>query len=110
MGAYCGEIKKTFKINKLDLATIPAEDLVFEYKDLLHYDGSAKKPAVKVLWGSYLTEGLDYTVSYKNNVNPSISISDPKKKPAIVVSGKGTSPEKWKKYLSSTRSICMTPI
>ena len=89
MGAYCGEIKKTFKINKLDLATIPAEDLVFEYKNLLYYDGSAKKPAVEVLWGSYLKEGQDYTVSYKNNVNPSISISDPKKMPAIVVSGKG---------------------
>ncbi|MGN1204377.1 MAG: pectate lyase-like adhesive domain-containing protein, partial [Lachnospiraceae bacterium] len=89
MDAYCGEIKKTFKINKLDLATIPAEDLVFEYEYVQYYDGSAKKPAVKVLWGGYLKEGQDYTVSYKNNVNASIYISDPKKMPAIVVTGKG---------------------
>lgn len=62
---YTGTIVKKFKItNSIESATvsgIPASVL---------YNGSAYQPIPAVtLGGKTLTQGLDYTVSYKNNVN-----------------------------------------
>ena len=39
-------------------------------KDSFVYDGTAKKPAVTVKKGNtILKEGVDYTVTYRNNIN-----------------------------------------
>ncbi len=51
------------------------------------YTGKAIKPAVVVYKGNHiLTEGVDYTVSYKNNTNA--AMKDAKKAPAVTVKGK----------------------
>ena len=55
-----------FYVNSLLNAVVLTESL-----DGIVYDGSAKSPLVtKVkLWGTNLLEGVDYSVSYENNVN-----------------------------------------
>lgn len=56
------------------------------------YTGSAVKPKVRVYWKDrLLEEGIDYTVSYKNNVNAFSSAADPesKKAPTATIKGKG---------------------
>ncbi len=58
-------------------------------KDSYLYTGKAVKPSVRVYdYDCRLKEGQDYTVSYKNNTNASVS-SDPSRLPAVVVKGKG---------------------
>ena len=61
-GEYVGSIDATFEIKQASMsdATIEVQDQV--------YTGSALKPAVLVRRGNtLLQEGVDYTVSYKNN-------------------------------------------
>ncbi len=71
---YAGIVSKTFKINGTALSKLKQEG----FAKSVYYDGSQKKQALKFYYftGSgaskvkhYLTEGTDYTVSYKNNVN-----------------------------------------
>ena len=45
-------------------------DSKFEDKDSIVYDGKVKKPGIIVKNGDVvLTQGRDYTVSYRNNIN-----------------------------------------
>ncbi|MBD5444454.1 MAG: hypothetical protein HDR29_02765, partial [Lachnospiraceae bacterium] len=54
------------------------------------YTGSKITPNVTVKYGNKeLQKGRDYTVTYKNNVNVSTSVTDNKKKPSIKITGKG---------------------
>lgn len=64
MGKYDG-----YKVVKFGVK-IPFSNCTISSIGSVTYSGSAKKPAVKVYYnGSRLTEGKDYTVSYKNNIN-----------------------------------------
>lgn len=67
-GFYGGTLKKTYKINAYDLMTDP--DRKVEIQTLAAYPymkgGSVPKPVVRFN-GKKLTEGVDYTLSYKNN-------------------------------------------
>lgn len=65
LGNYTNGQELSFKINKKSLTD---EDIVVEYDDTTTYTGSAQTPAVTVKYGDLvLTNGTDYTVSYKNN-------------------------------------------
>jgi len=58
-------------------------------KDVI-YTGAAIKQAIDVYDGKMLlTEGVDYTVAYKNNVKVSVNETNPSKRPQIIVKGKG---------------------
>ena len=86
---YTGEI-----IPSLDVTAgtdIPGEGLCVELVDgdEYTYTGIAIKPAIKVTNnGEALTEGVHYTVKYKNNVKAA-NKGDGKKAPTITVTGKG---------------------
>ncbi|MBD5451633.1 MAG: hypothetical protein HDR25_03225 [Lachnospiraceae bacterium] len=55
------------------------------------YTGAAIKQTIDVYDGKLLlTEGVDYTVTYKNNVKVSVDETNPLKKPQITVKGKGS--------------------
>ena len=57
----------TFNINKISLKNAAVTLAATSYS----YDGTAKKPAVTVKSGEQiLKNGVDYTVTYSNNVNP----------------------------------------
>ncbi len=59
-------------------------------KDLT-YTGAALTQELAVYDGKrLLAEGTDYTVSYKNNVKVSTDETNPAKKPAVIVKGKGS--------------------
>lgn len=65
IGSYTGSVTVSFTITSDTLADA---DIVLE-NDRFIYDGSQKRPAVTVVYrGTELTEGTDYTVSYKNNI------------------------------------------
>jgi hypothetical protein len=56
-------------VNIVDLKKISAAEIALEQTDFV-YDGNPYTPAVTVTdEGKTLKEGVDYTVSYKNNVN-----------------------------------------
>lgn len=67
------------------------------------YDGTAKKPAVKVYMGNtLLEEKKDYTVTYKNNTNAYILDTDDEgfdiaKAPKAIITGKGNFSGKYEK-------------
>ncbi len=53
------------------------------------YTGIAVTPSVNVFYNNKkLTAGIDYTISYQNNIKA--ATSDAKKAPAVIVKGKGT--------------------
>ena len=59
-----------------------------------HYTGKAVKPQVEVYDGNKrLTENVDYTISYKNNIKAN-DASNTKTAPTVTVSGKGNYSEK----------------
>lgn len=63
---YSGEIKATYKIKARNISGGSVELSQNTYK----YDGKKKKPEPTVIVdGIWLQKDLDYTVSYKNNVN-----------------------------------------
>lgn len=68
INAYRGTQKKTFKITAYDLQMDLNKKLNIQTADSYPYmkGGSAQKPVVK-FDGKVLTEGTDYTLSYKNN-------------------------------------------
>ena len=78
MGNYTGSQSVGFTISQASLSdaalTLPAVSY--------SYDGKAKTPSVKVVAnGATLTNGTDYTVSFKNNTKPG--------KATVTVTGKG---------------------
>lgn len=95
-GKYYGKVTKTFTINK---RTVHAEDasamnIYLDGKNIsvlphYKYTGNAIKPAVKVVDPNFndyeLKEGVDYTVSFANNTNVSLST----KSPTVTIKFKG---------------------
>lgn len=68
MGKYDG-----YKMVKFGVK-IPFTNCTVSDIGAVTYSGSAKKPTVKVYYnGSRLTEGKDYTVSYKNNIQAGVA-------------------------------------
>lgn len=81
------------------IGEISAECTVFVYIDGfwvtgvrdLTYTGAALTQSLAVYDRNLLlTEGEDYTVSYKNNVKVSADVTEQSKKPAVIVKGKGS--------------------
>ncbi len=81
-GNYTGTIKTTFKINKLKMSAA----VVTLSKTTMTYTGKALKPKVTVKYkiGSKmvtLTKGIDYTVTYKDNIEAGTA--------TVIIKGKG---------------------
>lgn len=66
IGNYTGTVKKTFMINKIDLAKLSDEDIIIDGP--AKYNMTGAKVGVTVKSGDYqLVEGTDYTLSYSKN-------------------------------------------
>ena len=92
-GNFKGTIKATFKINKLKMSTAT----VTLAKTTIAYTGSALKPKVTVkakVDGKLVTlvKGVDYTVTYTDNVDPGTA--------TVTVKGKG--------HFTGTRKVTFT--
>ncbi len=91
-----GSVARTFKIGKC-----PISELSFGSITGATYTGSAIKPAVTVRQnGTALLAGRDYTVSYKNNVNPGTAI--------VTVTGMGNYTGKTDVYPGTQNKISFT--
>ncbi len=85
MNKYIGTVTKTFKITGTPITKAKVKDL----KTALNYDGKAKYqadayleiPASKTTTAKVLKRGVDYTVTYQNNVNAG--------KATVIYTGKG---------------------
>ena len=78
-GNYAGEKEATFEITVNETNTLTVE---FETTPNYTYDGTAKTPGVTVKNGEkILTKGVDYEVTYRNNINAGTA--------TVVVTGKG---------------------
>ena len=65
VGAYRGTLKGSFKVNAADISSAQIQAIGSQ-----NYTGKAVTPQPKVTWqGVTLAAGIDYTVSYANNVN-----------------------------------------
>lgn len=90
MGKYTGTLKKTFKITPYDIkVNTGAKFKVSYYADAPYAKGGAKVEPTIRFDGKLLTEGRDYTVSYKNN-KALHDGSNPAKAPTMVIKGKGS--------------------
>lgn len=87
--AYSGTIKKTFKIKAYDIKEDTAKKIGgLQSKITCKYLKGGSKPKVELTYADIkLTEGIDYTVSYKNN--KAITTVGTKKLPTITIKGKG---------------------
>ena len=63
-GNYTGNIEKTYNITQCDLSKC---DMKLEYDNTI-YDGSAKKPSVKVLYKGVAIPTSNYIVAYSDNI------------------------------------------
>lgn len=104
INGYTGTVKKTFEIApySLEEGYQPAEETVkisLADKKVYYEKGGAKPKIVVTYQNSLLTEGKDYTVTYKNN-NKIPTIKD-EKPPTFTVKGKGN----FKDSVSMTFSI-----
>ena len=111
IGAYTGTIKKTFKINQYNMSgetdatgktkfnsPLTEANGLFEMTDgqlSVKYVKGGVKPGVKLFFnGTMLTEGKDYTVSYKNNKGVYVLTEGDEgykksKAPTLTIKGKG---------------------
>lgn len=94
-GAYTGTLKKTFKIGKFDIAANADIRFVAALEqETIPYAKGGAKPKVSVKFknsdGSWqtLTEGQDYTLSYRNHTAVNDG-SRADKQPTVIVKGKG---------------------
>ncbi len=88
-GLYTGTTKKTFKITPYDMVTDTDHKISVSYVDTVSYSKGGAKPEVEVSYnGEVLTEGTDYTLTYKNNTSVNDG-SNPKKMPSFTIKGKG---------------------
>ena len=91
INGYIGTVNKTFRIAPFDVSNDPEDDFkVTVPSSVVPYAkaGSKPEPTVTFKGGEPLKEGVDYTLSYTNNTAVN-DWTDPKKKPAIKVTGKG---------------------
>jgi len=105
INGYAGTIKKTFKINAYPLDANPDGRLVNASSNIIaEYQKGGAKPGVLLRLGdTALVEGVDYTLSYKNNtiVNDG---SDTRKRPTILIKGKGNYTGTLTQYFQITTS------
>lgn len=90
LNGYSGTVKKTFKINPYSLKDASAATQITTSlaSNSVPYEKGGAKPKVTVKYGeTILTEGKDYTVSYKNNTK--LASKDDTKAPSYTVKGKG---------------------
>ncbi len=83
---YAGKLKKTYKIMPYDIANDVETKL--SYEDFLkcsYAKGGSKPKPVILFGGKRMTEGADYTLSYKNN-----KAAYGNQTPCVVVNGKGS--------------------
>ncbi len=85
LGDYGGTRTVTFTIARKSLTT---DDVTVSNAQNWEYTGDAVKPEVVLTYGEQtLEQGVDYTLSYKNNTN--VADSTAKAAPTIVITGKG---------------------
>lgn len=89
---FTGKVKKTFKITQVDIADITYVSRDKSMDDIQAvYSKAGVKPADQIILtnqaGKTLVEGVDYTLSYKNNKKVASKYEE--KCPTIVVKGKG---------------------
>lgn len=94
-GAYTGTLKKTFKIKQFDIAADMNNRIAAALEsDTVPFARGGAKPGVVITFrlddGSVqtMTEGKDYTLSYKNNTAKNDG-SDSAKTPTVSIKGKG---------------------
>lgn len=92
INGYTGTVKKTFKITPYSLKDTSAATLITASlangKDSVFYEKGGAKPKIIVKYGeTILTEGKDYTVTYKNNTK--LASKDDTKAPSYTIKGKG---------------------
>ncbi len=92
---YTGKISKKVTVNAFDFKNVgKAGDVTATLKNpgSVVYSKAGAKPEVVVKHGDrVLTEGIDYTVSYKNNTKLAINYLDLKEsaRPTVIIKGKG---------------------
>ncbi|MBE6466799.1 hypothetical protein [Denitrobacterium detoxificans] len=102
MGVYAGSIEQEFEVTKCDISSLVAYDSPLTGLSNLAsrpYTGSPIEPGVRIVAGDYtLQEGVDYTVSYANNVDSWLpdnlllngaTAGDPEKRPTVIITGMG---------------------
>ncbi|MBE5878519.1 MAG: hypothetical protein E7288_00875 [Lachnospiraceae bacterium] len=90
IGKYTGTLKKTFKITPYDIKANANGTFTVSYQEEVPYaKGGAKTQPVVKFDGKLLTEGRDYTVSYKNN-KALHDGSGSAKVPVMIIKGKGS--------------------
>ena len=85
---YTGTIKKNYKITAYDVKADDKNIRVSLNNSYSYTKGGCKPKPIVTFDGTELKEGIDYTLSYKNNyiVNNG---SNPSKMPTVIVKGKG---------------------
>lgn len=94
IGRFTGSVTKTWTIQKTSLTTLWAEDdLGISYKNSDYTKGGTKARIEVSIWDEkefeyvYLKEGVDYTVTYKNNGK--VASKYDKDAPYFYITGKG---------------------
>lgn len=113
INGYTGTVKKTFKITPYSLKdqTAATQITTSLASDSVPYEKGGAKPKVTVEYGeTVLTEGKDYTVSYKNNTK--LASKDDAKAPSYTVKGKGNFKDSLleKKFSIVAQDISTLPI
>ncbi len=84
LGAYSGTIKKNVKVTAYDLGKDTVKLVEAKAEDAVFVKSGAKAEVALSFAGQRLREGIDYTVSYKNN-----KAASGKSAPVAVIKGKG---------------------
>lgn len=82
---YKGTLKKAFRIQPLSVEKVFT---ISGLEQVVYSKGGAKPKPNITDHGKVLKEGIDYTLSYKNNVNVG-DVEDVRKQPVVIVKGKG---------------------
>ncbi|MBE5878764.1 MAG: hypothetical protein E7288_02160 [Lachnospiraceae bacterium] len=102
INSYSGTVKKTFTITPYSMKRDQAKVIKISAPQAVSYTkGGAKPKPVVSYCGEVLTEGVDYTLSYKNNKSVTASDAPANKMPQILLKGKG----RFKETVSVTFTI-----
>lgn len=91
-GGFTGKITKKFKINPIDIADETKVIRAASMKEIkMVYDKAGVKPEEQIVLksasGKQLKQGVDYTISYKNNKKAATAYEE--KAPSFTIKGKG---------------------
>ena len=102
INSYSGTVKKKFTITPYSMKRDQAKVIEISAPQAVSYTkGGAKPKPVVSYCGEVLTEGVDYTLSYKNNKSVTASDAPANKMPQILLKGKG----RFKETVSVTFTI-----